>query len=235
MRSVNHWVWVTCYMWANQKLTLFWRWERTFDRWTWRKKVEDAFARDFLSICVEWPLIWGLVVIRNFHVQLWSEWLINDGQRRNEVHDLLDMEQLLGNQTNQSTLEKKNVYSICSNQGQTTWIQYVLWSCKFWSNSWNLQNHCGCWVGNQTSMNFKEEYRVCSTCRNQALKTWSKVRQCEFDCVLPRRKSWNNCLDMELIITHTLALRWKSELSGIKLWRLGARSDQMNPICFGNF
>ena len=26
--------------------------------------------------CVEWPLIWGLAVIRNFHVQLWTEWLI---------------------------------------------------------------------------------------------------------------------------------------------------------------
>ena len=34
----------------------------------------------------------------------------NDGQRRNEVHDCLDMEQLLyilGIQTNQSTLENR--------------------------------------------------------------------------------------------------------------------------------
>ena len=33
----------------------------------------------------------------------------NDGQRRNEVLDRLDIEQLLGNQTIQSTLEKKKM------------------------------------------------------------------------------------------------------------------------------
>ena len=72
----------------------------------------------------------------------------NDGQRRNEVHDHFDMEQILGHQTNQSTLEKRlstaHAGTRSDNMNSMCFAEVQVLKGLLEHGIRNLQNHCGC-------------------------------------------------------------------------------------------